>query len=191
MDLYQVGAITATHGIRGEVKVFPMTDDVSRFKNMKNLLLDTGKDYMTLEVTSARPQKNLVILKFKGIDDINDIERYKGKGLYVEKENRVKLKKDEYFIADLIGLKVYLDDSESSCGSLTDVFETGANDVYEVSFDEDINGQSSVLVPAIKECIKEVDVDGGYIRIHLLKGLLETDDTYDLVEADSDSSEEE
>ena len=191
MDLYQVGAITATHGIRGEVKVFPMTDDVSRFKNMKNLLLDTGKDYMTLEVTSARPQKNLVILKFKGIDDINDIERYKGKGLYVEKEDRVKLKKDEYFIADLIGLKVYLDDSESSCGRLTDVFETGANDVYEVSFDEDINGQSSVLVPAIKECIKEVDVDGGYIRIHLLKGLLETDDTYDLVEADSDSSEEE
>lgn len=191
MDLYQVGAITATHGIRGEVKVFPMTDDVSRFKNMKNLLLDTGKDYMTLEVTSARPQKNLVILKFKGIDDINDIERYKGKGLYVEKENRVKLKKDEYFIADLIGLKVYLDDSESSCGSLTDVFETGANDVYEVTFDEDINGQSSVLVPAIKECIKEVDVDGGYIRIHLLKGLLETDDTYDFVETDSDSSEEE
>ncbi len=79
-DLYQVGVITQTHGIRGEVKVFPMTDDISRFKNMKNILLDTGRDYMSLEVESARPQKNLVILKFKGIDNINDIEKYKQKG---------------------------------------------------------------------------------------------------------------
>jgi len=73
-ELYQVGAITQTHGIRGEVKVFPMTDDVSRFKNMKELILDTGKEQIVLEVTSARPQKNLVILKFKGIDNINDVD---------------------------------------------------------------------------------------------------------------------
>ena len=98
-ELYQVGAITQTHGIRGEVKVFPMTDDVSRFKNMKELILDTGKEQIVLEVTSARPQKNLVILKFKGIDNINDVEKYKGCGLFVTKENCVKCKKDEYFIA--------------------------------------------------------------------------------------------
>lgn len=185
MDLYQVGAITATHGIKGEVKVFPMTDDISRFKNMKNLLLDTGKDYMTLEVENVRAQKNLVILKFKGIDNINDIERYKGKGLYVEKENRVKLKKDEYFIADLIGLNVYFDDREGVVGKITDVFETGANDVYEVTFDETISGAESVLVPAIKDCIKEVDVEGGFIKIHLLKGLLGFD------AADAEAVEEE
>ncbi|MBR1623397.1 MAG: 16S rRNA processing protein RimM, partial [Pseudobutyrivibrio sp.] len=109
-ELYQVGSITQTHGIKGEVKVFPLTDDISRFKNMKNLLLDGGKDgYISLEVENARPQKNLVILKFKGIDNINDIEKYKGKGLYVTKDNRVALKEDEYFIADLIGCDVYLD----------------------------------------------------------------------------------
>ena len=78
MDYYQVGAITQTHGVRGEVKVFPMTDDINRFKNMKDLILDTGKEKITLQVTSVRPQKNLVILKFKGYDNINDVEKYKG-----------------------------------------------------------------------------------------------------------------
>lgn len=170
-DLYQIGSITQTHGIRGEVKVFPMTDDVSRFKNMKNLLLDAGKEgYISLEVESARPQKNLVILKFKGIDNINDIERYKGKGLYVTKENRVKLKKDEYFVADLIGVSVYLDENpDEKFGTITEVLETGANDVYEIEL---VDG-GNVLVPAIKDCIKSVDIDGDKIVIHLLKGLLD------------------
>ena len=148
-DLYQVGSITQTHGIRGEVKVFPLTDDISRFKNMKNLLLDGGKDgYISLEVENARPQKNLVILKFKGIDNINDIEKYKGQGLYVTKENRVELKDDEYFIADLIGCEVYVDtDSDKKFGTISDVMETGANDVYEIT----LENRKPALVTAIKE----------------------------------------
>ena len=170
-DLYQVGSITKTHGIRGEVKVFPLTDDISRFKNMKNLLLDGGKDgYISLEVENARPQKNLVILKFKGIDNINDIEKYKGQGLYVTKENRVELKDDEYFIADLIGCEVYVDtDSDKKFGTISDVMETGANDVYEITLE---NGKT-VLVPAIKECILNVDIEGGRVDIHLLEGLMD------------------
>ncbi len=170
-ELFQVGAITQTHGIKGEVKVFPMTDDVSRFKNMKEILLDTGREgYISLEVESARPQKNLVILKFKGIDNINDVEKYKGKGLYVTKENRVKLKKDEYFIADLIGLDVYADtNSDIVFGQVTDVISTGANDVYEIMCSDG----KEVLIPAIKECIKSVDVEAGRMDIHLLKGLVE------------------
>ena len=170
-DLYQVGSITQTHGIRGEVKVFPLTDDISRFKNMKNLLLDGGKDgYISLEVENARPQKNLVILKFKGIDNINDIEKYKGQGLYVTKENRVELKDDEYFIADLIGCEVYVDtDSDKKFGNISDVMETGANDVYEITLE---NGKK-VLVPAIKECILNVDIEGGRVDIHLLEGLMD------------------
>jgi len=170
-DLYQVGSITQTHGIRGEVKVFPLTDDISRFKNMKNLLLDGGKDgYISLEVENARPQKNLVILKFKGIDNINDIEKYKGQGLYVTKENRVELKDDEYFIADLIGCEVYVDtDSDKMFGTISDVMETGANDVYEITLE---NGKT-VLVPAIKECILNVDIEGGRVDIHLLEGLMD------------------
>ena len=170
-ELYQVGSITQTHGIRGEVKVFPLTDDISRFKNMKNLLLDGGKDgYINLEVENVRPQKNLVILKFKGIDNINDIEKYKGKGLYVTKENRVKLKKDEYFIADLIGCFVYLDtDPDNVFGTISDVMETGANDVYEINLEKG----GTVLVPAIKDCVLSVDVEERRIDIHLLEGLMD------------------
>lgn len=172
-ELYQVGAITQTHGIRGEVKVFPMTDDVSRFKNMKELILDTGKEQIVLEVTSARPQKNLVILKFKGIDNINDVEKYKGCGLFVTKENRVKCKKDEYFIADLIGLRA-IDEEGEAFGTISDVIQTEANDVYVVTTKQG----EEVMIPAIKDCILEVSVEeqdgqAGYVRIHLLPGLLD------------------
>lgn len=170
-ELFQVGSITQTHGIRGEVKVFPLTDDISRFKNMKNLLLDGGKEgYISLEVENVRPQKNLVILKFKGIDNINDIEKYKGHGLFVTKENRVKLKKDEYFIADLIGCEVYTDENpDDKFGTISDVMETGANDVYEI----ELEAGGTVLLPAIKECILGVDVDARRVDIHLLKGLMD------------------
>lgn len=170
-ELFQVGSITQTHGIRGEVKVFPLTDDISRFKNMKNLLLDGGKEgYISLEVENVRPQKNLVILKFKGIDNINDIEKYKGHGLFVTKENRVKLKKDEYFIADLIGCEVYTDENpDDKFGTISDVMETGANDVYEI----ELEAGGTVLLPAIKDCILGVDVDARRVDIHLLKGLMD------------------
>ncbi len=170
-ELFQVGSITQTHGIRGEVKVFPLTDDISRFKNMKHLLLDGGKDgYLELEVENVRPQKNLVILKFKGIDNINDIEKYKGKGLFVTKENRVALKKDEYFIADLIGCDVFTDENpDDKFGVISDVMETGANDVYDIEL---VSG-GNVLVPAIKECILNVDVEARRVDIHLLKGLMD------------------
>ena len=167
-ELYQVGAITQTHGIRGEVKVFPMTDDISRFKNMKELILDTGKERLKLEVTGARPQKNLVILKFKGIDNINDVEKYKGCGLFVSKENRVKLKKDEYFIADLIGTKA-IDEQEEEIGTIVDVLQTGANDVYIIDLDDG----RELLLPAIRQCVLEVDVEAGFIKIHILEGLLD------------------
>lgn len=170
-DLYQVGAITQTHGIRGEVKVFPMTDDSSRFKNMKDLILDTGKEMLHLEVTSAREQKNLVILKFKGYDDINQVEKYKGCGLFVTKENRVTCEEDEYFIADLIGMQVLekKDKEEILLGEIANVISTGANDVYVVTMDE----EKEVLIPAIKECILNVDLTNKTMLVHLLDGLLD------------------
>lgn len=168
MDLYQVGAITQTHGVRGEVKVFPLTDDVSRFKNMKNLIMDTGREQTTLEVTSARPQKNLVILKFKGYDNINDVEKYKGAKLYVTRENRVACEKDEYFIADLIGLSVVTDDG-MQLGTLTDVIATGANDVYVV----EMASGKEVLIPAIHDCIVNVEEEEKKMTVHLLDGLLD------------------
>ena len=143
-NILQVGAVTSTHGLAGEVKVFPTTDDPKRFKKLKQVLLDTGKDMLPLEVEHVKFFKNMVILKFKGYDRIEDIMGFKGKNLYVTRENAVRLKKDEYFIADLIGMKVYTED-EAYLGELTEVITTGANDVYTVHME---NGKD-VLIPAI------------------------------------------
>ena len=166
-DLFQVGVITAPHGVRGEVKVFPTTDDNARFKNLKTVLLDQGRGTRELEIEGVKFFKNMVILKFKGIDDRNDVERMRQAKLLVTRENAVELGKDEYFIADLIGMDVVLEDG-SHFGTLKDVMETGANDVYVV---EDENGKE-VLLPAIKECILGVDVEKNSMTIHLMKGLI-------------------
>lgn len=167
-DLLQVGVITSTHGVRGEVKVFPTTDDPARFKKLKNVVLDTGKEMIDLEVAGVKFFKNMVIVKFKGIDNINDVEKYRQKSLYVTRENAVKLKKNEYFIADLIGLSAKSDEGED-LGILSDVLQTGANDVYVLSKE----GNDDILLPAIRECVKEVDLDNGEITVHLLPGLRE------------------
>ena len=166
-QLLQVGVISSTHGIRGEVKVFPTTDDVKRFKKLKKVILDTGREHLPLEVESVKFFKQFAIVKFKGIDNINDIEKYKGKSLLVDRENAVKLRKDEYFIADMIGLSVFTDDGESF-GTLKDVMETGANDVYII----DSPKHGEVLVPAIKQCILDVDIEGQKMTIHLMEGLV-------------------
>lgn len=167
-NILQVGVVTSTHGLAGEVKVFPTTDDPKRFKKLKQVLLDTGKDMLPLGVEHVKFFKNMVILKFKGYDRIEDIMGFKGKNLYVTRENAVRLKKDEYFIADLIGMKVYTED-EAYLGELTEVITTGANDVYTVRME---NGKD-VLIPAIGQCILNVDVEHETMQVHLLEGLLE------------------
>ena len=167
-QLLQVGVISSTHGVRGEVKVFPTTDDANRFKKLKKVILDTGMEKKELEIQGVKFFKQFVILKFKGIDNINDIEKYKGKSLYVTRENAVKLKKDEYFIADLIDMQVVLEDG-TLLGILTDVMKTGANDVYCV----DSEKYGEVLLPAIGECILDVDVDGRKMTVHLMPGLID------------------
>lgn len=167
-DLLQVGVITTTHGVRGEVKVFPTTDDPARFKTLKQVILDTGKEKIELEIAGVKFFKNLVILKFKGIDDINDVEKYRKCSLLVTRENAVKLEKNEYFISDLIGLAVVTGEGET-LGRISDVLQTGANDVYVVRQD----GSEDLLIPAIKECIKEINMETGCVTVHLLPGLRE------------------
>ncbi|MBE5871135.1 MAG: 16S rRNA processing protein RimM [Lachnospiraceae bacterium] len=167
-DLLQVGAITQPHGVHGEVKVFPTTDDPKRFKKLKEIILDTGKEKKVLEIESVRFFKQFVILKFKGMDTMNDVEIYKHRNLYVTRENAVKCAKDEYFIVDLIGCRV-VDENDRALGILQDVIQTGANDVYEVKLAEG----GEVLIPAIKECILSVDIEKREIRVHLLEGLLD------------------
>ena len=167
-DLLQVGIITSTHGVRGEVKVYPTTDDPRRFRRLMEVVLDTGKEKMNLEIEGVKFFKQFVILKFKGLDNINDIEKYRQKSLYVTRKNAVRLQRDEYFIADLIGLKVQ-DEDGKELGTVKDVIETGANDVYEV---EMADGKS-LLLPAIKQCILNVDVENGTMQVHVLEGLLD------------------
>ena len=167
-DLLQVGIITSTHGVRGQVKVYPTTDDPRRFRRLKEVVLDTGKEKMNLEIEGVKFFKQFVILKFKGLDNINDIEKYRQKSLYVTRKNAVRLQRDEYFIADLIGLKVQ-DEDGKELGTVKDVIETGANDVYEV---EMADGKS-LLLPAIKQCILNVDVENGTMQVYVLEGLLD------------------
>ncbi len=167
-DLLKVGIISSTHGIRGEVKVFPTTDDPQRFKKLKNILLDSGKEKRNLKIQSVKFFKQFVILKFEEIDDINDIEKYKGSSLYVTRDQAVKLQKDEYFIADLIGLTVIAEEEKLE-GTLKDVMETGANDVYVI----ELTDGRELLLPAIKECVLSVDIEKGEMQIRLLDGLLD------------------
>jgi len=166
-DYLRVGIISTTHGIHGEVKVFPTTDDINRFKDLKNILLDTGKELITLEIEGIKFFKNTAILKFKGIDNINDIEKYRGKDLLVSRENAVKLEKDEYFIYDLIDSEVFTDEG-TKLGILTEIMTSAANDVYIVKTAEG----KEILLPSIKECILDVDAENKKITVHIMKGLL-------------------
>ena len=109
-DYIRVGVITSTHGIKGEVKVYPTTDDINRFEYLDRVYLDLGKEYKPLRIEQVRYYKQLIILKFKDINDINDIEKYKGKDLLIPKDEAIKLNEDEYFIFDLIDSEVYSED---------------------------------------------------------------------------------
>lgn len=167
-DYLRVGAVTTAHGVKGELKVFPTTDDPGRFKKLKSLMVEKGKDFTEFKVQSVKFFKQFVILKFEGIDTMNDALLYKGADLYVSRKNAVKLEKDEYFITDLIGLEVY-DENNDHIGVISEVYQTGANDVYEIK----VNDEKSFLLPAIKECVLNVDIKGGKITVHILEGLMD------------------
>ena len=166
-DLLKVGVITTTHGVRGEVKVFPTTDDPERFLELEYVLLDTGKEHRRLDISRVKFFKNLVILKFDGVDNINDIEKYKGCDLWIPREEGQPLGENEYYVADLLGMDVVLEDG-AHFGVLRNVMETGANDVYII----ETEAHGEVLVPAIHDCILDVDVEQKTMKIHLLPGLI-------------------
>lgn len=169
MDNYlRVGVIASTHGIGGEVKVFPTTDDNQRFKKLKQVFLDTGKEYLELEVERVRFFKQMVIVKFKGINNINDIEKYKGKDLLVTRENAVPLEDNEYFIYDIMDAQV-VDEEGKEIGTLVEVLTTGANDVYVVKTPTG----KEILMPVIDECILDIDFENKVVTAHIMPGLLD------------------
>ena len=167
-DLLRVGVITSTHGIRGEVKVFPTTDDPKRFKKLKKCIITGKRENVEVEVSSVKFFKQYVILKFKEFDNINDVEQYVKRDLMVTRENAVECAPGEYFICDLIGFDVITDEG-NVIGKLTDVLETGANNVYEVTAQ---NGKT-ILIPVIEQCILEHDMEKRMVKVHLLPGLLD------------------
>ncbi len=165
---FRIGEIANTHGIRGEVKVYPTTDDVARFKKLKECILETKQEEMLLHVESCKFFKQFAILKFKEFNNINEVEQYKHCSLYVDREDAVKCEEDEYYIADLVGCTVYNED-DSELGELIDVIQTGANDVYVVRMESG----KELMIPAIKECILSVSITERRVKVHLLKGLLD------------------
>ncbi len=166
-QFFQVGIITDTHGLRGEVKVFPTTDDPYRYDDLDEVLLEVGNEKIPLHVQRVKYFKQFVIVKFKEFDSINEIEKYRKCSLLVTRENAVPLGENENYIADLIGLPVITDEGQL-LGPLKDVMQTGANDVYVVDGKE-----KEILIPSIKQCILNVDLEKGEILVHLLEGLLD------------------
>lgn len=167
-DTLRVGVISSTHGVRGEVKVFPTTDEPEYFKNWKTVILDTGREQMTLTIEGVKFFKNMVILKFKEFNDISEIEKYKGKDLLILREQARELDPDENFIVDLIGLKVVTDEG-AEFGTMKDVILTGANDVYVI---EGTDGKE-YLFPAIKQCVLDVNLETQTMTVHIMDGLLD------------------
>ena len=168
-DLLRIGVVTTTHGIKGEVKVFPTTDDVKRFKKCDEVILITKEGNITLHVESVKYFKNIVILKFKEFNNINDVERFRKCDLMVTRDNAHPLKEGQYYLCDVPGAVVINEDTEEEIGKVTDVMETGANNVFVIETKEG----KEVLFPVIPDCIKKVDTKEGIVRAHVMKGLIE------------------
>ena len=161
MELIEVGQIVNTHGIRGEIKINPWTDDI---ENLLDLDVFYDKDGRALEVENSKVHKNVLIVKFKEISTMNDAEKLKGKTVFTEK---VPLPEGRYYIKDLIGLSVFEDDS--LLGVLTDVFNTGANDIYEVR----TNDKKHIYLPVIEGVIGDVDLKNKKMYVKIPDGLLD------------------
>ncbi len=167
---FQVGVIASTHGLSGEVNVFPTTQDPERFKKLKKVTLHTQKgEEIQLDVVSSRFFKKFVIVKFKQFNNINEVEKFRGCELTIDRKDAIKLEKGEYYCADLIGL-VIVDEEGNELGTLTEILQTGANDVYEMTRKD---SEDKIYIPAIRDCVKEINVDEGKIVIHVMPGLLD------------------
>ncbi len=177
-EYLQIGVITKPHGVRGAVRVFPTTDDVKRFKAGQEYILQTRKGDIQVKVEKVQYIKQFAILKFEGIDTPEDAERYRECPLLVDREHAVKLKKDEYFISDLIGMEVISDENEK-IGVISDVISTGANEVLVIeAYGGKVAGTilakgHELLFPSIKECILKMDIDQGVVTAHIMPGLLD------------------
>lgn len=166
-DYFEVGQIVNTFGIKGFVKVNPLTDDAERFEELESVFVVKNKELIEMKIEEIKYHKNMVLIKFKGIEDINMAEKYKGCYIKIKRENAKKLPEDTYFIADLIGLPVY-DESGKLLGKVDDIYNNKNHDIYVVK--DELGKQ--ILLPSTKEVIKQVDIDNERIVVHLIDGLV-------------------
>jgi len=163
-----VGQLINTHGVKGELKAIPLTDDPNRFKKLKWVYIDKNGKLDKYDIIGVKFFKQFVILKFRNVDTMDEAEKLKGLYMKVDRANAVKLPKDSFFITDIVGLSVF-DENESLLGKLVDVIQTGSNGVYVV---RDTDGKE-ILIPALKSVVKEVSIENGRISVILPKGLLD------------------
>lgn len=166
-NLLEIGQIVNSYGIKGFFKVVPFTDKITRFNDLKTIYIEKNKKLEEKEIEEVKYHKNLVLLKLKGIDDINQTLEYKNCYIKIDRKNAVELPQNSYFIIDLIGMEVYTE-NEELLGKITDVFPTGSNDVYVVK--DELGKQ--ILLPAIKDVIKDVNVTDKKMIVHLLEGMV-------------------
>lgn len=162
----EVGKIINTHGLRGDVKVIVWMDSPEDFETLEHVYIETRSETKRLTVQRIRYQKNNIIAKFEEFDDINDVEQFKNKVLYADRDELGELPEGVHYIVDLIGLKVVSEDGVE-IGVISDVFNTGANDIYDVKRE----GKKNLLLPVIDDVVKEIDIDGGTVTVHLMEGL--------------------
>lgn len=162
----EIGQIVNTFGIKGEVKVKPFTDDINRFDELKKVYVKTKTGIKQYKIENVKYHKNMVLLKLEGINRTEDAEMLRNLFLEIDREDAIPLEEGTYFIADLIGLEVYTDEGKL-LGKVDDIYNTGSNDIYVVK--DELGKQ--ILLPGIKEVIKEVKLDEKII-VHLIQGLV-------------------
>ena len=166
-EYFEIGQIVNTSGLKGVVKVKPFTDDITKFNNFKTIYVSIKKELKEFEIEHVRFSKNMVFLKLKGIDTIEDAENYRNFYLKIKRDKGEKLEENSYYIIDIIGCKVLSEENEI-LGRIDDVFSTGSNDVYVVKSEDG----RQILLPAIKNVIKKVDIQNKEIVVHLMEGLI-------------------
>ncbi len=166
-EYLEISQIVNTFGVKGMVKVNPFTDDITRFDKLKKVYICKKASMEEVEIEEVKYHKNMVLLKIKGINDMNQAEKCKGLYLKIHRKDAIKLPKDTYFIADLLGLEVYTDEGVL-LGKVDDIYNTGSNDIYVVK--DDLGKQ--ILLPGTKEVLKEISLEKEKIVVHLIKGLI-------------------
>ena len=163
----EIGQIVNTFGIKGMVKVKPFTDDIRRFDELKTVYIEKNSNQTEYEIEEVKYHKDMVLIKFKGIDKVEQAEMLRNSYLTVSRDSVEKLEEGRYYIVDLLGLEVYTDE-QILLGTLEDIFNTGSNDIYVV---KDKQGKQ-ILLPAIQDVIKQIDIENKKIIVHLLPGLV-------------------